>query len=101
MARLIDAEALEKSLHDLMERRGVKSWMSPVFDAVDFETLIDDAPTVEAEPVKHGDWEDGNDWDEWYGKMYKCSICGGITIGSYDRYCSSCGAKMRVEEADE
>ena len=50
MPRLIDAEKLEDALHDLMERRGVRSWMSTVFDAVDFETLIDEAETVECCP---------------------------------------------------
>lgn len=52
MPRLIDAEKLEAALHDLMERRGVKCWMSTVFDATDFETLIDEAPTVEIEEHK-------------------------------------------------
>lgn len=40
---------LEKALKDLMERRGIRSWMSTVFDAVDFETLIDEVPTVNIE----------------------------------------------------
>ena len=51
LTRLIDAGKLESALHDLMERRGVKSWMSAVFDAVDFETLIDEAPSVDATEV--------------------------------------------------
>lgn len=47
---------------------------------------LDDAPTIEAEPVKHGHWivdEDGN---------IKCSECGHHGVG--DNYCERCGAKM-------
>lgn len=40
---------LEKALKDMMKRRGIKSYMSTVFDAVDFETLIDEVPTVHVE----------------------------------------------------
>ena len=47
MGRLIDASKLEDALHDLMKRRGIKSWMSVAFDATDFEMLIDEAETVE------------------------------------------------------
>ena len=47
MPRFIDAEQLEKSLHDLMKRRNVKSCLTTAFDACDFETLIDEAETVE------------------------------------------------------
>ena len=31
----------------------------------------------------------------WYGKEYRCSICGGIMIGT-PKYCSDCGAEMEV-----
>lgn len=50
------------------------------------EKAIDDAPTVDAEPVRHGYWEvdeDGN---------IKCSECGHRGVG--DNYCERCGAKM-------
>lgn len=40
---------LEKALKDMMKRRGIKSYMSTVFDAVDFETLIDEVPVVYVE----------------------------------------------------
>ena len=40
---------LEKALKDMMKRRGIKSYMSTVFDAVDFETLIDEVPVVHVE----------------------------------------------------
>lgn len=40
--------------------------------------------------------------DELYGYVFKCSACGGATMGSYDlecreNYCPQCGADMRGE----
>lgn len=34
----------------------------------------------------------GND-DEWFGEIYKCSICNGLMIDG-SMYCPECGAKM-------
>ena len=50
------------------------------------ENYVDDMPTVDAEPIRHGHWivdEDGN---------IKCSECGHNGVG--DNYCERCGAKM-------
>ena len=52
---------------------------------------------VELEPVKRGNWEDLHDKDEWYGEIYKCNLCGGLSIGG-DEYCARCGAKMDGEK---
>lgn len=52
--------------------------------------LINDAPTVEAEPVRHGHWiKDNDEYD-------KCSICGNLHhySESYGYYCQHCGARM-------
>lgn len=47
-------------------------------------------PTVEAEPIKHGKWNEciilGN-------SRYKCSVCGGVRR-LRTLYCPFCGAKM-------
>lgn len=60
-------------------------------------TAIDNAPTIEAEPLKHGRWifrEEATPeflpWDMW------CSCCGEYHDSDdySDRYCSKCGAKM-------
>ncbi len=53
--------------------------------------LIDEAPTIEAEPVKHGKWEIKQcGWSD-YDCM--CSVCG--ASGTPDcNYCHECGAKM-------
>ena len=56
--------------------------------------IIKEAPTVDAEPVRHGRWSEPYPNDIW--DCYKCSECGNMT----DRvtlYCPNCGAKMDAE----
>lgn len=50
---------------------------------------ITHAPTVDAEPVRHGHWID-------IGSGQECSECHEIQYGydNYRHYCSNCGAKM-------
>ena len=91
--RLIDADKLMESLNP---KESV--WVGLVLSE-----LIDNAPTVDAEPVRYGHWE------HLYGGQYKCSNCGAwwgseyadeITNDFY--YCPNCGAKMdRKGEEDD
>lgn len=64
---------------------------------------IDEAPTIDAEPVKHGHWIDRPTGR--YGKMQSwCSVCGehsgigGIVSNRHKPRCPNCGAKMDEEE---
>lgn len=71
------------------------------------KSILKDAPTIEAESVKHGRWEYNPD-DVYWGsslKRKRCSVCG--TTAHFDRerhkfvltdYCPHCGAKMDLEE---
>lgn len=94
MARLIDVEGV---LRD-------KVWFCGGFVSDDFsmgymealdkvETVIRQAPTVDAVPVVHGRWC-------WQGKFRACSKCGSYvefteTLGaSFWKFCPFCGAKM-------
>lgn len=68
----------------------------------DYYNAIKDAPTIEAEQVRHGRWIEPEEYTghtEWH-----CSYCGDVvcTICGYPsaNYCPNCGAKMRGE-ADE
>lgn len=102
--RLIDLDAFREE-YDLRERcedcgrRDKKACDYPTYSARDFCGWLDDAPTVDAVPVKHGRWKD-------YGH---CSCCGwGWSDLVYDRteqmnrmnYCPCCGACMDLEEND-
>ena len=75
--RLIDADVLTEQ----MKRR--KEFVGRASDPV---CLVEDAPTIEAEPVRHGHWIEN------FG-TYKCSECGEISC-CRGNYCPDCGAKM-------
>ena len=63
------------------------------------KALIDVAPTIDAEPVKHGRWIAVPSSDRATGKAYKCSECDKMRYGSFmPNYCQICGAKMDLEE---
>ena len=71
------------------------------------EDLLDKAPTVDVEPVRHGHWETKvyttgdalNDW-EIIHREEVCSECGKWQIG-ISKFCPNCGAKMDLEEEDK
>ena len=62
-----------------------------------FLQTVDEQPTVDAVPVRHGHWEivpNDKNTDGYY-KM-RCSVCGGTlwSIQSEELFCCKCGAKM-------
>ena len=67
---------------------------------VEVNRTIMNAPTIEAEPVRHGRWK-AEERDSWSGGgAYICSACGyGYSWGGFFEandfnYCPNCGAKM-------
>ena len=91
--RLIDAdELIERSYRERLENRELIAQM------------IESAPTVDAEPVRHGHWIEGNNF-HWYSNS--CSCCGytrttDIKSNGWNqwKYCPNCGAKMDEEGED-
>jgi hypothetical protein len=53
--------------------------------------IIQDMPTVDAVPLRHGKWVDDSNGIE--GAWNYCSVCGEQAIDLYD-YCPNCGALM-------
>lgn len=119
--RLIDADALDEALTalrftadgELAHWGDRKDWC---LHGSEIEMLIANAPTVEAEPVRHGKWtvtylkhiELANDEGHVYIHFAKCSECGNEAIMQfvdynesfkewYTDYCPNCGAKMEEE----
>lgn len=91
--RLIDADAIK--------RRVVIGGSEQCKKCALAEMLYDivNAPTVEAEPIRHAKW-----LPIYYDNqpmICACSLCDRRVINKYDlpRYCPTCGAKMD-EEAD-
>ena len=100
--RLIDADALLETL-----ARKYPEWYTekPKDRLMHYAWLVyywsvRDAPTIEAEPVRHGRWIEEQ-------TVIKCSACGEefndeIVYMTYPynnlRYCPNCGAKMYGEQ---
>lgn len=97
--RLIDADELRKRMyHDAFETDSdLQKWDSGCWIRYKmFEHAIEDAPTIEAEPVKHGRWiEPRRVFDNIY---YHCSVCGNhyAIYGDFN-YRPNCGAKMEEQ----
>lgn len=90
MGRLVDADKVTEAI----------SWLNE-YDFViwhDVMEYINKLPTVEAEPVKHGHWEDKYGDGDWH-----CSVCAAIVEkDEQNRHnwnrCYHCGAKMDLLE---
>ena len=91
MSRLIDADALKKSVEGLMD---CYNGFSDTYDKACIIGLIDEEPSVDAVKVKHGHWiKIGSQYSI---RNMKCSICGEEVFGDVDteKYCFNCGSKM-------
>ena len=82
--RLIDADALiEEALTE------------GAYGYVDTKQIAD-APTVDASPVRHGQWETNSDKPD----TLICSVCKcGFDMWKHDphNFCPNCGARMQME----
>ena len=87
--RIIDADALADNIAVLFERNKalIDEWLMHYV-----EDAIDEAPTIDAVPVRHGHWE----FIGGYGYQYRCSNC--VRCAEHrTNYCPSCGCKMDKE----
>ena len=84
--RLIDADALKREITDSGEDSTIANYVRHVLR----ETL-DNVPTINAVPVRHGRWLRMDEAPEW--DQRRCSECGDISCCQRN-YCPNCGAKM-------
>ena len=103
--RLIDADELKESLKDLKAEGYNQKYVQGLQDAIDnyFSQIIDDAPTVDVQPVKHAQWIFQNRHDEDGRCIYHCSECNFeikvfpcnlVLWQMHEKYCARCGAQM-------
>lgn len=59
-----------------------------IVDRTKLEQRIKELPTIEAEPVVHGEWIDK-------GLYSECNKCGFHHYGCDVNFCGNCGADMR------
>lgn len=90
--RLIDADACYPYFYDHLDDRSMAG----------AQNAIDDMPTIDAEPVRHGQWEH-------YKTMHNivCSVCKshrpykkterGYHVVWNANYCPNCGTKMEED----
>lgn len=116
MARLIDADALEDDVmerycKDCEKRKGMKRGKWRVIyeigeapcracDVDDMKTELEEAPTIDADPIRHGHWILTNKPNIYGGTTVQCSECGyeGVIAHIEDHhYCWVCGARMDEE----
>ena len=100
--RLIDADALGigKANRDCFDDpKYADGWNSAI-------EIINNAPTIEAEPVRHGRWVEikGMAPPEYHGK-HRCSICCARALErkfheELSEHCPNCGAKMDGDKHD-
>lgn len=87
--RLIDADALIKKFENM--GLGEHGLVERIF-ADGVYAVIENAPTIEAETVRHGIWTTMVHTDTGEFAGYKCSECGMVEYRNYDR--CRCGAIM-------
>lgn len=105
MDEYIDREALRDAVesidwYSVLEGKlttGANS-ENALYKANDIYSAIENAPTADVAPVRHGRWIWRNKWEPFEFK-YECSICHeGSDLES--KYCTNCGAKMDGGEQD-
>ena len=113
MTEMIDREALKKAI-DTWDRfyyvplQGVQRGCNDDYTALvridDILHCIDNMPSADVQPVKHGYWEEVTDYGGWGDTHYRCSVCGeewyledGKPKDNNMNFCPQCGAKMDAE----
>ena len=87
-------------MSDLISREeaiGVLETMTEIEEGIEMMYAL---PTIEAEPVRHGEWVrptmiNGVNFD-----IPHCSVCRTVPCDE-GKYCPNCGAKMKVGGVDE
>ena len=95
MPELIDREVLLEAMRDCEA-------VTHSIGYLDVIAIIEDAPTIESKPVRHGRWffvGEETMHDGWTYRKYKCSECGFQTVEAKN-FCPNCGADMREGGAD-
>lgn len=97
--RPIDGDNLEEQIIKLQEDTDCYQNPSEVTDVLDYVLqLLDNQPTIEADPVVHGRWQLGF-FNNAGRKVGWCSNCGALEEDK--NYCPNCGAKMDRGDQNE
>lgn len=104
--RLIDADSLVRNIKKWEKYIGNYEKEIPYNEDIYVSIMmtIEDEPTVDAVPIKHGHYvgeADGYANGELVYDTWKCSECGCVFEDEYEKptynYCPNCGARMDEE----
>jgi hypothetical protein len=98
--RLIDRHALLRRVYEHPYER------SGMTDAEWCRKCIYEAPTIEAEPVRHGRWKCLGEYEEFSEEMadYLCESCGYVISrlkNQKPKFCEGCGALMDATDTND
>ena len=96
MVRLIDADAICYTTAPIVP---TTQGEQEHYVTIAFKKDIDEVPTVDAEPVRHGKWLKAYLDHEAFGKrpsIFYCSACCACSTVKTN-YCPNCGARMDEE----
>lgn len=99
--RLIDADVVKDNIAEWLDCVGTVLIGKGLSYTWELEGCINDAPTIDAELVRHGRWI-GKEEKLWnldfpFVVEWQCSVCG--VNGYIDfEYCPYCGAKMDAKD---
>lgn len=92
--RLIDADGMiAKWRAAMLHMVKAEDGMHPISMEVLIEDLKD-APTIEAEPVKHGEWVITEGRPTIFNECSLCNDRWSYGVAIHMNYCPNCGAKM-------
>lgn len=102
MTRLIDADKLvPKHFVQRTDKIIGYAGTQPIYEYVDVIAYdVDGAPTVDAEPVRHGKWIHTGRLNIYGGTELECDQCHDKVMVQHpedERFCRHCGAKMDGE----
>lgn len=97
MSRYIDAKC--DCVTEVINRRAFNS-------REDVQDFLDNIPTADVAPVKHGHWVYNQNGHDWGLGAWECSLCHSVNnnlpidkrfspyVYAGSKYCPNCGAKM-------
>ena len=92
--RLIDADALINTLDAEKDRLAKAKENRYAAQIICDLERVRTAPTIEAEPIRHGKWKKVSD----KAPKYSCTECHHLYNNKEYKYCPFCGAKMDGNE---
>lgn len=84
----------QAEIASMIQSDKLREWCKTIQVEMNMSLIKMDWGEMGKEPVRHGKWIKTDEEEEWYGYIYKCSVCGYRLIDANEKYCPNCGARM-------